>query len=272
MIYTCPMHPEVVSDKPGECPKCGMALEPRSVTAEEEENPELIDMSRRFWVGVVLSVPIVLIAMRHLIPGMAVIERLVPAEILKWFELILATPVVLWGGWPFFVRGWKSVINRSPNMFTLIGIGTGVAFIYSVIAALFPGIFPESFRGESGEVGVYFEAAAVIVTLVLLGQVLELKARSRTGAAIKALLGLAPKTARKIFDGKEGDVPLEQVQPGDILRVRPGKSPGGRRGRGRFELNRRVHGHRRADSCIQTERGPCYRCDRKRHRSAGHEG
>jgi P-type Cu+ transporter len=220
--WTCPMHPEVISDSPGDCPKCGMALEAKIVSGEEE-NPELIDMTRRFWFSLVLSFPVVLIAMRHLIPGMTAIERIVQPDILKWLELILATPVVLWGGWPFFVRGWQSLMTRNLNMFTLIGLGTGVAFIYSIIAALLPDIFPESFRGESGEVSVYFEAAAVIVTLVLFGQVLELRARSRTGAAIKALLGLAPKTARKISDGKEEDVPLEQVQPGDLLRVRPGE-------------------------------------------------
>ncbi len=218
--WTCPMHPEVVSDSPGACPKCGMALEPETVSAEEE-NPELVDMTRRFWVGVILTIPLVLIAMRDYIPGLS-LESLISHEVMKWAELILATPVVLWAGWPFFVRGWQSLITRNLNMFTLIGIGVGVAYIYSIVAALFPGMFPVSFR-KDGEVGVYFEAAAVIVTLILLGQVLELKARSKTGAAIKMLLGLAPKTARRIKDGTEEDVPLEHVKIDDILRVRPGE-------------------------------------------------
>lgn len=200
-----------------------MALEPQTVSLEEEENPELIDMTRRFRVGIVLTIPLVLIAMRNYIPGLSLIESLIPSKILKWVELILATPVVLWGGLPFFVRGWQSIINRSPNMFTLIGLGVSVAYIYSVVATLIPDIFPVSFRKEGGEVGVYFEAAAVIVTLVLLGQVLELKARSKTGAAIKALLGLAPKTARRIKNGSEEDIPLEHVNIDDILRVRPGE-------------------------------------------------
>ena len=220
--WICPMHPEVVQDEPGSCPKCGMALESQTVMPEEEENPELLDMIRRFKVCVALTIPVFLIAMRGIIPGLGVLDRLVSHEILKWMELLLATPVVLWGGWPFFVRGWQSIINRSPNMFTLIGLGVGVGYTYSVIAALFPGIFPESFR-ENGTVGVYFEASAVIITLVLLGQVLELKARSKTGAAIRALLGLAPKTARRIKDGKEEDIPLDTVKPGDLLRIRPGE-------------------------------------------------
>ncbi len=221
--WVCPMHPEVIQDSPGSCSICGMALEPRTILAEEEENPELVDMSRRFRVSTILTVPIVLITMGAFIPGLSSIIHLISPGILKWIELLLATVVVLWGGLPFFVRGWQSIINRSPNMFTLIGLGTGVAYGYSVIAALFPGMFPASFRGEGGEVGVYFEAAAVIVTLVLLGQVLELKARSKTGAAIKALLGLAPKTARCIKDGREEDIPIEQVKPGDLLRIRPGE-------------------------------------------------
>jgi P-type Cu+ transporter len=221
--YVCPMHPEIVRPAPGFCPICGMALEPRTVTLEEEANPELIDMTRRFWVGVVLSAPIALLAMSDMIPGQPV-QRIVSPRLLNWLQLGLATPVVLWGGWPFFQRGWASIINRSLNMFTLIAIGVGTAYVYSVVATLFPHLFPQSFRGHSGEVGVYFDAAAVITTLVLLGQVLELRARSKTSRAIKALLGLAPKTARLIRDdGTEVDLPLEQVKPGDHLRVRPGE-------------------------------------------------
>lgn len=221
--WTCPMHPEIVRNSPGSCPICGMALELRTVSLEEEENPELVNMTRRFKLSVVLTIPLILIAMRSLVPGLS-LESFISPEILKWIELILATPVVLWGGWPFFVRGWQSIINRSPNMFTLIGLGVAVAYSYSVVAALLPDMFPASFRGKSGEVGTYFEAAAVIVTLVLLGQVLELKARSKTGAAIRALLGLAPKTARHVKeDGTEEDIPLDSVHPGDILRARPGE-------------------------------------------------
>ena len=220
--YTCPMHPQIVRDQPGECPICGMALEPMTVTLEEEENPELLDMTRRFWVSVALAVPLVILAMGGFV-GLS-FDWLATPRTLSWLELVLATPVVLWGGWPFFVRGWQSIVNRSLNMFTLIALGTGVAYCYSVVATVAPGIFPASFRGAHGEVAIYFEAAAVIVTLVLLGQVMELRARSRTGAAIRALLGLAPKTARRLNpDGTESDVPLEQVQVGDRLRVRPGE-------------------------------------------------
>ncbi len=221
--WTCPMHPEIVRDSPGSCPICGMALEPKTVSAEEEANPELASMMRRFRVGIVLTIPLVFIAMRDIIPGLS-LESFIPLKIINWLELILATPVVLWGGWPFFVRGWQSIVNRSPNMFTLIGFGVTVAYVYSIVATLFPRMFPISFRGEGGMVATYFEAAAVITTLVLLGQVLELRARSKTGAAIKELLGLAPKTARIILDDtSERDVPLEQVRPGDLLRVRPGE-------------------------------------------------
>ena len=221
--YVCPMHPEIVRPEPGFCPICGMALEPRTVTLEEEANPELVDMTRRFWVGVVLSAPIALLAMSDMIPGQPV-QRIISPQLLNWFQLLLATPVVLWSGWPFFQRGWASIVNRSLNMFTLIAIGVGTAYVYSVVATLFPHVFPESFRGHNGEVGVYFDAAAVITTLVLLGQVLELRARSKTSRAIKALLGLAPKTARLIRDdGTEVDLPLERVKPGDRLRVRPGE-------------------------------------------------
>jgi Cu+-exporting ATPase len=221
--YTCPMHPEIVRDAPGSCPICGMALEPRTVSLDEEENSELMQMTRRFWVCVALSIPLLIIGMSELIPG-APFDSALPMRSRGWIELALATPVVLWGAWPFFVRAWQSLVNRSLNMFTLIGVGVGVAYLFSVIAKLSPEIFPRSFRDSMGNVPVYFEAAAVITTLVLLGQVLELRARSRTGAAIKALLGLAPKTARRIrADGTDEDVDLERVKAGDRLRVRPGE-------------------------------------------------
>jgi Cu+-exporting ATPase len=222
--WTCPMHPEIVRDAPGSCPICGMALEPRAVsTSLDVENPELTNMRRRFWFSTALTVPLVIIAMAHLLPGSA-LETILPAHLQRWVELLLATPVVVWGGWPFFERFWKSLLNRSLNMFTLIGLGVGVAYLYSLIATMLPGIFPLAFKDEHGQVGVYFEAAAVITVLVLLGQVMELNARSRTGAAIRALLGLAPKTARRVKeDGTEEDVPLAQIQVGDKVRVRPGE-------------------------------------------------
>lgn len=221
--YVCPMHPEVVRSEPGSCPICGMALEPRLVNATEEENPELVDMNRRFWISVVLTVPTVLLAMSEMLPGMPV-QHSAAGPWLSWIQFLLSSPVVLWGGKPFFERGWMSIINRSPNMFTLIAAGTGVAYAYSVVATFAPGLFPDSFRGHGGEVAVYFEAAAVITTLVLLGQVLELTARSKTGSAIRALLQLAPTTARIVrADGREEDVPLEQVSVGDRLRIRPGE-------------------------------------------------
>ena len=222
-VYTCPMHPQVRFIEPGSCPICGMALEPETVSLEGEDNSELRDMTRRFWVAVVLTVPVVFLAMGHAIPGVD-IESIVPHGVRVWLEFGLATPVVLWCGWPFFVRGWRSVVTWNLNMFTLIALGVAVGYGYSVVAAIVPGIFPPTFRDASGQVGVYFEAAAVIVTLVLLGQVLELRARSSTNAAIKALLGLAPKTARRIGDdGVEEDISLEEVQIGDRLRGRPGE-------------------------------------------------
>ncbi len=220
--YTCPMHPEVVQEGPGSCPICGMDLEPRAISADEEEGEEYQGMRRRFWVSLALSLPVLTLAMGPMV-GIP-LEKLGSKAARTWIEFGFATPVVLWGGWPFFVRGWLSLVRRSLNMFTLIGLGTGVAYLYSVVATLFPEIFPRAFRGAQGEVPVYFEAAAVIVTLVLLGQVLELKARSRTGAAIRFLLGMAPKTARLLQeDGSEEDVPLERVKPGDRLRIRPGE-------------------------------------------------
>jgi Cu+-exporting ATPase len=221
--YTCPMHPEILRDAPGDCPICGMALEPVTVTAEEPENPELVDMTRRFWVSAVLTLPLLVIAMGGMIPGIS-FEWIGSHRVLAWLELALATPVVLWGGWPFFQRGWASIKTWNLNMFTLIALGTGVAYVYSVIATVAPDLFPAAFRDANGRVAVYFEAAAMIVTLVLVGQVMELRARNRTGAAIRALLGLAPKTARRIgADGAEEDVPLDRVQVGDRLRVRPGE-------------------------------------------------
>jgi P-type Cu+ transporter len=247
--YTCPMHPEIIQDSPGDCPICGMALEPVLVTEDEEENHELIDMTRRFWVSLIFSIPVFLIAMGDLLPGKPVSAVLADA-IRPWIELSLASPVVLWGAWPFFVRGWRSVVTRNLNMFTLIGLGVVVAYGYSVIAVWFPGLFPDAFRDSNGHVAVYFEAAAVIVTLVLLGQVLELRARSQTGAAIKALLGLTPKTARRISaSGEEEDVPIESIQAGDQLRIRPGE---------KVPVDGRViEGHSSVDESVQfTVRAP----------------
>ena len=220
--YVCPMHPEIVQNQPGDCPKCGMALEPRIVIAGSENN-ELDSMSRRFWISLALSLPVFIVAMIHdMAPNL--MPDFVAIRPLQWFEFILATPVVLWCGWPFFQRGWRSIINRSLNMFTLISLGIGVAWAYSVLAIFWPELFPSMMRSKDGTVDVYFEAAAVITTLVLLGQVLELRARSQTSDAIKMLLGLAPKTARLINDdGSEIDIPLQQVKLDDVLRVRPGE-------------------------------------------------
>jgi Cu+-exporting ATPase len=220
--YTCPMHPQIVRDAPGSCPICGMALEPREVTAEES-NPELADMTRRLWISVALAVPMLALMVSSFLPSMP-LQRLLSARIWAWIEFTLATPVVLWCGLPFLVRGWQSIVHRSLNMFTLIALGTGSAYLYSVFAVAVPQIFPDSFRGDGGQIEVYFEPAAVIVALVLLGQVMELRARSQTSSAIRALLGLAPKTAKRLDDkGSEADVPLDQVQAGDRLRVRPGE-------------------------------------------------
>lgn len=218
--YTCPMHPQIRQIGPGNCPICGMALEPLTISLDQEDNSEYFDMRRRFWVSAVLSLPLLFLTMG----GRSFFSESLHL-IFKWSELALATPIILWGGWPFFVRFWQSLQTRSLNMFTLIGLGVAVAYVYSFVAVLFPNIFPQSFRDPmTGEVGLYFEAAAVIVTLVLLGQVLELKARGQTSAAIKSLLGLAPKTARKInSDGSETDIPVEHIHVGDQLRVRPGE-------------------------------------------------
>jgi Cu+-exporting ATPase len=218
-LYTCPMHPEVQQDHPGSCPKCGMALEPVMETEEEGPNPELVDMSRRFWIACLLTVPVFILSMGGMVPSWHSFLELVPG----WVQLVLVTPVVFWCGWPFFVRAWNSVVNVSPNMFTLIALGVGAAYLYSLAATLTPELFPEGFQMQ-GRVEPYYDTAAMVTVLVLLGQVLEIRARSRTSSAIKKLLGMAPKTARLIRpDGTEGDVPVELVQPGDRLRVRPGE-------------------------------------------------
>jgi Cu+-exporting ATPase len=222
-LYTCPMHPEIVQEGPGDCPICGMALEPMRPSLDDGPNPELVDFTHRFWVSAALSVPLLILTMGPML-GLP-IRDWIGERTAVWLEFALATPVVLWAALPFFRRGWASIVNRSPNMWTLISLGVGAAYLYSVVATLFPGIFPHQFRGHGGSVPVYFEAAAVIVTLVFLGQVLELRARERTGSSIRALLDLAPKTARRISpDGTETDIPLDEVKPGDLLRVRPGDS------------------------------------------------
>jgi P-type Cu+ transporter len=222
--YACPMHPEIVRLEPGACPICGMALEPRTVSAAPEENPELRDMTRRFWIGLALTIPLFVVAMYEMIPGLGVHPTSASGPATPWLEFFFATPIVLWCGLPFFQRFWTSLVNGRPNMFTLIGLGSGAAYIYSVVATVAPQIFPASLRGMHRYPDVYFEAAAAITTLVLLGQVMELRARSRTSAAIRALLDLTPKTARRLSeDGSEKDIPLEQVKVGDKLRVRPGE-------------------------------------------------
>lgn len=224
VIYTCPMHPQIRQPGPGSCPICGMALEPLTPSARDEPNVELIDMTRRFWVGLAITVPLFALEMGGHFPALN-LHGMVPSSILNWLQLVLASPVVLWAGWPFFVRAWASVENRSLNMFSLIALGTGAAYLFSVVATIAPQVFPAGFRGMDGSVAVYFEAAAVITVLVLLGQVLELRAREHTGGAIKALLDLAPKTARRVRDdGTDEEIPVENVLIGDRIRVRPGES------------------------------------------------
>ncbi len=222
-LYTCPMDPEIVQEGPGTCPKCGMALEPMGIPDVDQPNEELIDMTRRFWIGGALTLPILVMEMASHLFGLPV-DSVIPPALNPWIQLVLATPVVLWAGWPFFERGWASIVTWNLNMFTLIAIGTGTAYVYSVAATVAPGLFPPAFRGPNGTVAVYFESAAVIAVLVLLGQVLELRARERTGGAIRALLDLAPKTARRVgAGGRDEDVPLDALQAGDLLRVRPGE-------------------------------------------------
>jgi Cu+-exporting ATPase len=220
-MYTCPMHPQIVRSEPGACPICGMTLDPRDIGSGEEDNPELAEMTKRFWVSTALTIPVFLLAMSEYVPGL---QGHISTPLASWLELILSSPVVVWGGWSFFVRAWNSIVARSFNMFTLIGLGVGVSYLYSVVAFLVPDIFPASLRTERSGPALYFEAAAVITTLVLLGQVLELRARSQTNAAIRSLLELAPKTARRVRkDGNDEDVPISDVLVGDHLRIRPGE-------------------------------------------------
>src|SRR2546428_265426 len=294
--YVCPMHPQIVRDAPGSCPICGMALEPRTVTGDEE-NAELKDMTRRFWVSVALSVPLLAFVMGDMLPGQP-LRHALSGRLMAWLQLVLATPVVLWGGWPFFARGWASIVNRSLNMFTLIALGTGTAYVYSVIAALAPGMFPESFRTHGGEVELYFEAAALITTLVLLGQVIELRARSQTSSAIKALLGLTPKTARRLRDdGGEADASLDEVRPGarrgrrDLGRrlgparagaadgLRPRECGGGahhclsvRPRAGHADVDHGRHGARRHGGCPHQERRGARDPGKDRHARRGQDG
>ena len=222
IIYTCPMHPQIQQDRPGNCPICGMTLEPKTIgEGDEEEQRQVESLSRKFWIALVLTIPVLILAMGHEISGLH-IDSIIPKRIGKWIEFGLTTPVVLWAGGFFFTLAWQSIVNRSLNMFTLIAVGVGAAYVFSAVAVIAPGIFPESFR-QHGEIGLYFEAAAVITTLVLLGQLIEAKARSRTGQAIKALLGLAAKTAHRVREGQEEDIPVDAIQKGDLLRVRPGE-------------------------------------------------
>ena len=269
VMYTCPMHPQIRQLGPGSCPICGMALEPEVPTAETGPNPELIDMKRRFWIGLALAVPVFVLEMAGHLTNL---HMLIPDRVSNWIQFALATPVVLWAGWPFFERGWASVRTRNLNMFTLIAMGTGVAWVYSVIATFAPGAFPPAFRAADGSVPVYFEAAAVITVLVLLGQVLELRAREQTGGAIRALLDLAPKTARRLrADGTDEDVPLEQVEVGDRLRVRPGdKVPiDGEIVEGKSAVDE-FHGHRRIDAGRQDRRRAGHRRNREPERKLCH--
>ena len=221
MTYTCPMHPEIEQDHPGECPKCGMVLEPKTPRMVEEDETEIRSLSRKFWSALVLTIPVLILAMGHAVPGLHV-DSIIPRQIGNWIEFLLTTPVVLWAGGFFFTRAWRSVVNRSLNMFTLIAVGVGAAYFYGAVAVIMPGIFPDSFQ-RNGEIDLYFEAAVVITTLVLLGQLLEAKARSRTGQAIKALLGLAAKSAHRVRDGREQGIPVQEIHKGDVLRVRPGE-------------------------------------------------